>query len=78
MADHTTDHTEELNRLHEAQRDAAQTYTSQMLYLRHDMFPPAYADRRQLADEAAKEWLRLDTEIDTLNTREYTRWRNTR
>lgn len=61
----------ELRRLHEAQDRAAQMYTSQMLYMREGLYMRDDQVRKQRAEEAAREWLRLDAEINALNSTEY-------
>jgi len=61
----------ELARLNEAQDRAAQTYTSQMLYMREGLYMRDDGVRQRAADEAAQEWLRLDAKINALNSAEY-------
>lgn len=61
----------ELARLHEAQNRAAQEYTSQMLYMREGLYMRDDGVRKRRADVAADEWLKLDAEINALNSAEY-------
>lgn len=58
-------------RLHEEQARAAQLFTSQTLYMKHEMYMRDDAVRQRKADEAEAEWLRLDAEISALNSAEY-------
>lgn len=64
----------ELDRLYEAQKMAAQRYTAQMMYLRlggkydHDT---RRTTRERVAEEAAQEWIRLNIEIEALQSAEY-------
>lgn len=63
---------DELHRLTEAQKEAAQTFAAHTLYLREELAGRRIAGarrvtRERLAEEAAEEWLRLSGEIDLLN-----------
>lgn len=60
----------ELNRLTEAQNKAAQMYTSQMLYMREQLYMRNDKLRTERAEQAAREWLQLDAEISALNSAE--------
>ncbi|WP_396909556.1 hypothetical protein [Mycolicibacterium sp.] len=62
---------DEVARLFEAQKNAAQTYTSQMVYMKRRMFTVDDKLRQRIADEAEREWLRLDAKIRALNVAEY-------
>ena len=73
MNDELAAYCDELNRLTEAQKDAAQTYAAHMIYMKHQMYGRNDELRAQLAAEAESEWLRIGQEIRDLNAAKVSR-----